>query len=820
MIKFSALKSELKKDKSTYIFLSILFLAALIVRIIYIYQIQTVPLINFVLKLPESFDQGFFSKVALKIAQGDWLLKEKNLLPGTAPVYAYFLGIIYKLFGFVPLAARIIQAFLGAAFCIILYFIGKETFNKSVGIISSFIASFYGIFIFYSEVLLRATLVTFLNVLLLLLLIKLTKKPNVKLSFFSAVVYELSFLTRQNILLPFILIWLFLSLRKTPFKKLLRLGTAFIAGIFITFSPFLIRNFIVFDKTIITPATSDGFWIGNTYDSPGVDLVWLPTYKEMTEKSQGSFIKTGLLFLEEVRKRPKAYINLYYRKIAMFLNGYEVPATLNYYLFRQFPTVLRFPWFSFTLVCPLALIGIILALFSKKNVSLLYVFWFALSAMVILFHIQARYRMPVIPLFIIFASYALYWCFNQIKEKKYNRLAILGVVIIPLFMFIKPDPSYRGYFQENRSFIRYADYTNLANSYIYKLGELKEDAASDERFINDAIKYLKKKIELFPPARTAYYRFHLGLFYSQKGLAEQAKKEWEHVLLLQPGYEPAKINLTLLKHKTGKVSKETIEAFEKLIEENPNDPLLIQQLGYMYLSSGRVDDAIALYKEAIYDNPEVVELYTLLKKANELKGTSQEEIKEKLKREPLDSLQTRQPDDISASLQLAMKYVSERKYDEAIATFKKILGKSPNSIQALINLGVTYRAAGEPEKAISCYERILEIEPEIVPARYNLAMVFLSQDKFEKAASHLDKIVSDLPEFFLAQFHLANSYEKLGRIEKAIEEYEKFISWAGENPEKQRQIELAEDKIAVLKWKLKNPSETTTENFLLKEGYE
>jgi len=808
----------MKKIKLLTILLTALFLAGLTIRVIYVYQIREIPLTERVLTSP-GFDQSLFNKNATEIAEGDWLLRQAEDSDRATPFYSYFLGIIYKLFNFSPLAARIIQAFLGASLCILLYFIGKETFNKNVGLICSFIASFYGVFIFYSGVLLRATLITFLNTLLILLLIRLSKKPKVKSSLFAGIVYGLSFLTRQNILLPFILIWLWTVLKKTPFRKFLKINTAFIIGIFLVFTPFFIRNCFTHSKLRLATVNPSGFWVGNTHDSPGVDLVYTDTYYKMVEKSKGSLKKTALLFLEEIKKRPKDYLNLYIRKVTMFLNGYEVPANLNYYLFREFPTVLRLPWFSFTLICPLALIGMALALFSKKKVSILYIFMFALSATVILSHVQARYRMPAIPLFIIFASYALY----QLKAKRYRRLTLTVFVLISLFLFVKPDPSCRGYFR-GRGFVRINDYINMANSYVYTLVHFRVERREPppERILNDAITYLKKITELLPPweETAASYHYHLGLAYSEKGQQEKAREQLEIISKLNPDFKPAEINLALLDYKPGDISEKAMAAFEHFLKENPDNLGALQNLASIYLKRGRAKDAITLYKKAVYYHPEAIEIYALLHKANKLKRLSKEEIAAKLKSEPLANLQTEQAEELSDSFRLAMKYISEKKYAEAIAQLQKALEESPDSVEALINLGVAYRANEEPEEAIATYERVLKIAPEAIPARYNLAMTLLKQEKFEEAIPHLEKIVNILPEFFLAQFHLAKAYEKTGLIDKAIQTYQNFISWAKDKPDKQRFVEQAEDKIAILQWQLKKAAEAKPDELLMKEGYE
>ena len=65
-----------------------------------------------------------------EIAAGDWVGKEVFY---QAPLYPYFLGVIYKILGSGPLAVRLVQGLLGALACVLLADTGRWLLGKGAG---------------------------------------------------------------------------------------------------------------------------------------------------------------------------------------------------------------------------------------------------------------------------------------------------------------------------------------------------------------------------------------------------------------------------------------------------------------------------------------------------------------------------------------------------------------------------------------------------------------------------------------------------------------------------------------------------------------
>ena len=79
---------------------------ALATRLLYLWQVKDSPMFGLLLGDASSYDAW-----ARQIADGDWLGKTVFY---QAPLYPYFLGVTYSLFGSNMLAAKVVQAFIQA----------------------------------------------------------------------------------------------------------------------------------------------------------------------------------------------------------------------------------------------------------------------------------------------------------------------------------------------------------------------------------------------------------------------------------------------------------------------------------------------------------------------------------------------------------------------------------------------------------------------------------------------------------------------------------------------------------------------------------
>src|SRR5215510_5412721 len=87
----------------------LVFALALAVRLVHVWQISRAPFFDMLMGDARGYDVW-----ARQLAGGDWIGRDVFY---QAPLYPYFLGVIYKLFGHSLLTVRIIQAIVGSLSC-------------------------------------------------------------------------------------------------------------------------------------------------------------------------------------------------------------------------------------------------------------------------------------------------------------------------------------------------------------------------------------------------------------------------------------------------------------------------------------------------------------------------------------------------------------------------------------------------------------------------------------------------------------------------------------------------------------------------------
>src|SRR5215211_603127 len=104
----------------------IIFVVALGVRLVHVWQLRSSPFFDTLLGDANGYDLW-----AQRLAAGDWVGSDVFY---QAPLYPYFLGVVYALFDRDLLVVRIIQAVIGSTSCVLLALAGTRLFSKRVGV--------------------------------------------------------------------------------------------------------------------------------------------------------------------------------------------------------------------------------------------------------------------------------------------------------------------------------------------------------------------------------------------------------------------------------------------------------------------------------------------------------------------------------------------------------------------------------------------------------------------------------------------------------------------------------------------------------------
>src|SRR5258708_3316680 len=114
-------------------------------------------------------DARAYDEWARRIAGGDWIGREVFY---QAPLYPYFLGLIYRVAGRDLFVVRVCQALVGSASCALLGGAAARIFSKPAGVIAGLALALYAPAIFFDGLLQKSVLDVFFVCLALWLITK------------------------------------------------------------------------------------------------------------------------------------------------------------------------------------------------------------------------------------------------------------------------------------------------------------------------------------------------------------------------------------------------------------------------------------------------------------------------------------------------------------------------------------------------------------------------------------------------------------------------------------------------------------------------
>jgi len=91
------------------------------------------------------------------------------------------------------------------------------------------------------------------------------------------------------------------------------------------------------------------------------------------------------------------------------------------------------------------------------------------------------------------------------------------------------------------------------------------------------------------------------------------------------------------------------------------------------------------------------------------------------------------PDDITLQLALGNAYALNRRFNEAVQEYQKVLRTYPEYKAAWNNLGSAYRAMGKMSDALGAYKKAVAQDPRYGLAYYNIGAVYDHMGYYDKA---------------------------------------------------------------------------------------
>lgn len=712
-----------------------LFGVALTVRLVYLWFLSR----HDVLLLP-LLDAEYYLDWAKNIVTNGWL---GDRVFFTEPLYAYIVACVLKVFGMTvgPFVVLCLQSLLGAVFPVILFFLGRKLFSRSVGIVAGLIASLYGPFVFYDGLLLKTSFEVYTIPLFLLAFFSTLEHPHFRSFFLSGLLLGGIVLIKGNALIfvPLAALMTFLFLSSWPRRTRVLFSGLFIAGVLTFMLPVTLRNYVV-GHDIVPTNYSIGLALyqGNWWNGDG-STAFVPSFLRphpqfeesdavgMAETYVGHELTPSAVSrfwigqaATEVLASPGHFFATLWHKLLLLFNYREYSDNYSYAFYRSvIPLLWLLPSYVWIVVGGVA--GLFL-LFTKhfedmmvrgtgvseksarmrfRQIRLMLVLFFvAYGGMLLLTTINARYRMPLAPWLMLFTASLIVFFIDRYQERSRRGLILLALVSgLTLVIAVLPLSLFRH--------LSFAD---------------------------------------------AYH--NIGYWYLQKGEYGLAK-----------------------------------EYFEKTIAEDSEYAWGYRNLARIALAEGRLSDGESLLKKVILIRPDDLGNYEELHFLKRIKTLPIEEAKVEAQKRLRETETVR----YDADLYEAQRLLASGDEAGAENLMLRSLSKDEHSVATLLALAALKSKHEELPLAKQYLRSALVENPYLLPARYNLANIFIKENNYQEIAHLLKEVYEFTPELGRTWYNYIVALIKVGNTAEATKIMQAYIDRYKDDPAHAEDVKKFQD---------------------------
>lgn len=194
-----------------------------------------------------------------------------------------------------------------------------------------------------------------------------------------------------------------------------------------------------------------------------------------------------------------------------------------------------------------------------------------------------------------------------------------------------------------------------------------------------------------------------GIELANRGWKDEAIKQFQKAIALDPSYAPAHDNIASLYAEKGDYLR-ALQIYLKAIELEPDSATVRYNFG-CFISNYAVEIALSEYQLAIEQDAEFPEAHLNLGISLASQGRIPEAIRE------LKTAEQQDPDDAQCPYELACIFAETGQPRKAIREFRKAIKKDPEYQPAWFNLGSCYFKQGFYSEAKAAFKKALELDP-------------------------------------------------------------------------------------------------------------
>jgi tetratricopeptide (TPR) repeat protein len=375
---------------------------------------------------------------------------------------------------------------------------------------------------------------------------------------------------------------------------------------------------------------------------------------------------------------------LYWRKVRYFLNDYEVSLNVDFYFIKFISPFHRvqIPWFGF--VFPFSVIGLAVGWRKSpfaRTAGALFVVMYALSVLV--FFVSARYRLPMVPILIVFAGAGLVLWYDLWRRWRWRPATALTVAAVVLGACVMwPPPGIRRDGAFGQSYYRYG-------KFYFDQGEYEK-----------TVSYLKKATDLTPEMYQGFTM--LGMAYENLGQLDTALETFWRGTIVAPNKADMHYNFAIALVRGGQLGQ-ALPSLNRAVELDPSYAAAWMQLAEVYIGLGDYRRAELAYRSVVELLPgdgsalyRYAELQLQMGRVAEALTYAQAAVEA-------------DPNLPGPGFILGRVYYHNDDYLAALNYFEREAGLQPTSSEVFGFLAASYGKLGEVERARAAYRDYLSL---------------------------------------------------------------------------------------------------------------
>lgn len=223
-------------------------------------------------------------------------------------------------------------------------------------------------------------------------------------------------------------------------------------------------------------------------------------------------------------------------------------------------------------------------------------------------------------------------------------------------------------------------------------------------------------------------------------------------------------------------TEEAVALYKEILRIRPDDAGAMKELARGYLQANRSEQALDILQKLAGVESRDAEVFSLLGLAYGRQNRWNQSVQAYARAVLLE------PDHTERRWLWARALEKAGQSGAAAEQYQYLLARAKDPTLALRALGEMALQQKKYDEAISHYSRILGINPKDALAHVHLAAAFAGQGKSKEEMAHLQKATALAPDDPFIRLNLAGAYEKRGRSDEAVKAYQSAFQKNPDDP--------------------------------------